>query len=91
MIFIKDRGAKGCLNVFGPHAFTLAIHPLLKEFPHRKVISWTEEIKYTLFEGDDKHYKLDPLHYSRHVIAPVNSNSLKGWNWIKYWLAEFAM
>ena len=85
------HGAKGCLNVFGPHAFTLAINPLLKEFPHRKVISWTEGIKYTMFEGDDKHYNLDPLHYSRHIIAPVHSGGLKGWNRLKYWLAEFAI
>ena len=83
------HGAVGCLNVFGPHAFTLAIHPLLKNYPHRKVISWKEGIKYTMFEGDNKHYNLDPLHYSRHIIAPVTPAGLKGWKWLSYWLAEF--
>ena len=85
------HGAIGCLNVFGPHAFTLAIHPLLNSSPHRKVISWKQGIKYTMFEGDKRHYKMDPLHYSRHVIAPVSPAGLKGWNWLKYWLAELAV
>ena len=85
------HGSKGCLNVFGPHAFTLAIHPVLEEFPHRKIISWKEGIKYTMLEGGGTHYKLDPLHYSRHITAPVSSSGLNGWNGIKYWLAEFAI
>lgn len=84
------HGSKGTLNVFGPNVFTLAIHPVLDHFPHRKIISWKEGIKYTMLEGVT-HYKLDPLHYSRHQIAPVTSHGLQGWNKTRYWLAEFAI
>ena len=84
------HGSKGTLNVFGPNAFTLAIHSVLDKFSHRKIISWREGVRYTMLEGVT-HYELDPLHYSRHQIAPVTSHGLLGWSKTRYCLAEFAI
>ena len=85
------HGDTGVLNVCGPHAYTLAIAPLLKNYPHRQLNSWREGLLYTQLADENVHRSLDANHYGKVIIAPVTSRGLSGVKWVKYWLAELVI
>lgn len=82
------HGAKGVLNVSGPHAYTRAINAILIPNRHRKIISWPEGFRYTMLGGVDSHKFVDRRHYGRAISAPITSHGLRGWRLARYWLLE---
>jgi hypothetical protein len=82
------HGAKGVLNLCGPHAYTRTIHRNLGRARHRKVVSWPEGIRYTMLGDVNAHKLLDTSHYARSISAPVTDHGLKGWQRVRYWLLE---
>lgn len=58
-------GKNGVLRVTGPIAYTLAIHPLLAQHPHRRVVCVETGLLYAVRGGSQHHVLADKLHYSR--------------------------
>jgi hypothetical protein len=88
------HGPKSVLRVTGPWVYTLTIHPMVEFFPHRKVISYKEGLNYTMLDSADHmpaHVKLDALHYSKYMAAPVTPVGLTGWGKIKYFFGEMVI
>lgn len=64
-------GWKGVLNTTGPIAYTLAIAPLLKKYPHRFVdVQKDLNFQYTIFPEKFTHRKLYKIHYSQ-LTEPI--------------------
>ncbi|TDP88286.1 glycosyl transferase-like sugar-binding protein [Aquabacterium commune] len=59
-------GRMGVLEVTGPIAFSLAIHPILRRHPHRFVdVEREGGLCYSCHPGQGDHIARDPGHYSR--------------------------
>lgn len=74
-------GKNGVLRVTGPIAYTLAIHPLLDRYPHRRVVCVEAGLLYAVKGGSQHHVLSHKLHYSRlsHpvVMPPRNAHWLR--------------
>jgi hypothetical protein len=68
-------GAEAVITLTGPIAYTLAIHSLRQDHPHRMVQTEDEGWIYTIFGDEDLHRQLNPGHYGRqtalHVAPPT--------------------
>jgi len=65
---LHGKSKQGVLRVTGPIAYTLAIAPLLDQYPYRLVRSYEDlGLIYSLYDNvlPDGHYKLSPIHYSK--------------------------
>ena len=74
-------GKPAVLRVTGPIAYTLAIHPLLGRFPHRRADAEKDlGIQYSIFptvdKGEHAHLRLFKTHYSQSKTSLVR---LTGW------------
>jgi len=58
-------GKNGVLRVTGPIVYTLTIHPLLSQYPHRRVVCVEAGFLYAVKGGMEHHVLTDKLHYSR--------------------------
>jgi len=64
-------GRMGVLEVTGPIAFSLAIHPILERHPHRFVdVEREGGLRYSCHPGQGDHIAQNPGHYSR-LLEPV--------------------
>lgn len=73
-------GKNGVLRVTGPIAYTLAIHPLLAQYPHRRVVCVETGLLYAARGGSQNHVLTDKLHYSR-LSHPVVQPPIDG-HWL---------
>jgi mannosyltransferase OCH1-like enzyme len=59
-------GRHGVVTITGPIAYTLAIHPLLAQWPNRSVnVEAGGHLRYSIFDGERDHYVIFKNHYSR--------------------------
>jgi len=83
-------GASGVLRTTGPIAFTLAIQPILDQFPHERVDIHDLGFRYTCMANDplqDQHRKIIPSYRSiRFPVVEVSSNDPPKVH-VWYWLA----
>lgn len=72
-------GRMGVLRVTGPIAFSLAIHPILPQHPHRFVdVEGEGWLAYSFYPRDDDHIaRLGGVHYSRLTEPIVQMSTLR--------------
>jgi len=69
-------GRYGVVRITGPIPYTLAIHPLLKQHPHRAVnVEQQGYVRYSIYDGERGHYVVFKGHYSqlRDPIVPLSA------------------
>lgn len=86
--FEVGHGGVGILNVYGPNAYTRAIHRIRGQHPHRMICAWHEGLRYTQFECLEAHRNFDKFHYHRVELAPVTSVGLTGPARVRYYWRE---
>lgn len=70
-------GKKGVLRVTGPIAYTLAIHRVLTQYPHRVVDSLRDlGFEYNIY-GDQSHEVKFKSHYSRQTMPVIQMGLMK--------------
>ncbi|MBH1986150.1 MAG: hypothetical protein I8H76_02355 [Burkholderiales bacterium] len=73
-------GRQGVIRVTGPVRYTLAIHPIREQHPHRLIDvedAMQGGLVYSIFEGEREHYKLNAVHYSQ-LTEPIVALSPMG-------------
>jgi len=74
--FVHGRGKKGVLELTGPCAFTLAIHPIRDLHPHRLISARENGLRYAVSGDRTAHARQDPNHYSRSQRPVVSDRHL---------------
>lgn len=82
------HGGKGILNVMGPYAYTRAIRSVETPGAHRRISSWREGLRYTMFDSLHTHQAIDSGHYGRRMRPPLTAAGLTGGDWLGYWASE---
>lgn len=73
-------GRHGVVRITGPIAYTLAIHPIMQQHPHRAVnVEQQGLVRYSIYDAERGHYvAFSKSHYSqlRDPIVPLTSTNL---------------